>query len=142
MKLCFDSIEEVKSLVASLKGTRGKKGEGDEAEAGPQAPAPLMPSQAQPAFNPSPAPATFRPPTNAFPGAPGGDPVVAGLVARIVARIDSAVASGQRADTVLDRFRGQCGAEAAGATMDQIKTVFLPKLAAPGLENIAKLLNA
>ena len=143
MKLCFDSIEEVKSFVASLKGTRGKKGEGDEAEAPPQAPAPLMPSQAQPqAFNPAPAPATFQPPVNAFPGAPAGDPAVASLVARIVARIDSAIASGQPADAVLGWFRGQCGAEAAGATMDQIKTVFLPKLAAPGLENIAKLMNA
>ena len=143
MKLCFDSIEEVKSFVASLKGTRGKKGEGDEAEAPPQVPAPLMPSQAQPqAFNPTPAPATFQPPVNAFPGASAGDPVVNGLVARIVARIDSAIASGQPADAVLGWFRGQCGAEAAGATMDQIKTVFLPKLAAPGLENIAKLMNA
>ena len=141
MKLCFDSIEEVKSFVASLKGTRGKKGEGDEAEGAAQAPAPLMP-QNQPAFNPSPAPSTFQPPPNAFPGAPAGDPVVAGLVARIVARIDSAIASGQPADAVLGWFRGQCGAEAAGATMDQIKTVFLPKLAAPGLENIAKLMNA
>ena len=140
MKLCFDSIEEVKSFVASLKGTRGKKGEGDEAEAGPQAPAPLMP-QNQPVFDRG-LENAFRPPTNAFPGAPGGDPVVAGLVARIVARIDSAVASGQPADAVLGWFRGQCGAEAAGATMDQIKTVFLPKLAAPGLENIAKLMNA
>ena len=61
---------------------------------------------------------------------------------RIIARIDSAIASGQPPDAVLNWFRGQCGAEAAAATMDQIKTVFLPKLAMPGLENIAKLMNA
>ena len=70
------------------------------------------------------------------------DPVVAGLVQRIVTRIDSAIASGQPADAVLTWFRGQCGAEASAATMDHIKTVFLPKLAVPALENIAKLMNA
>lgn len=135
----FDSEEEFK---ARIKNPRGK-GETEQLANGPQAPAPLLPpQQAQPAFNPAPAPATFQPPPNAFPGAPAADPVVAGLVQRIVARIDGAIASGQPADAVLGWFRGQCGAEAAGATMDQIKTVFLPKLAVPGLENIAKLMNA
>jgi len=147
MKLCFDSIEEVKVFVASLKGTRGKKGEGDDgdtgaAQVGQQAPAPLMPAaggQQQPsAFQP----AAFAPSQGGFLGAPVADPAVAGLVQRIVVRIDGAIASGQPADAVLTWFRGQCGAEAAGATMDQIKTVFLPKLAVPGLENIAKLMNA
>ena len=142
MKLCFDSIEEVKAFVGSLKGTRGKKGDDDE-PATTQAPAPLQPpGQQQQPFNPAPAPAAFQPPQGGFPGAPAGDPAVANLVQRITARIDSAIASGQPADAVLNWFRGQCGAEAAGATMDQIKTVFLPKLAVPGLENIAKLMNA
>jgi len=93
-------------------------------------------------FSPAPPPAAFQATQGGFPGAPAGDSVVAGLVQRIVARIDSAIASGQPADAVLNWFRGQCGAEAAAATMDQIKTVFLPKLAVPGLENIAKLMNA
>ena len=144
MKLCFDSIEEVKLFVGALKGTRGK-GKGDEGDEGGQtttanqAPAPLMPPQGrQQPFQP----ATFAPPANPFPQQPTGDPVVMGLVQRIVAKIDSAIASGQPADAVLNWFRGQCGAEASAATMDQIKTVFLHKLAVPGLENIAKLMNA
>jgi hypothetical protein len=149
MQLIFDSIEEVKAFVTQLKGTRGK-GKGDDgddgAQTGPasnQAPAPLMPPQQQ--FNPAPPPATFTPPpVNPFPpqAQTAIDPVIAGLVQRITARIDAAITSGQPADAVLNWFRGQCGAEASAATMDQIKNVFLHKLAAPGLENIAKLMNA
>jgi hypothetical protein len=148
----FDTEEEFK---ARIKNPRGGKG-GDKDDDGPapgatQAPAPLMPPHnPNPQFQPpqgqliggAPAPTAFAPPQGGFPGAPVGDPVVAGLVQRIVARIDGAIASGQPADAVLNWFRGQCGAEAGAATMDQIKAVFLPKLAVPGLENIAKLMNA
>ena len=135
----FDSEEEFK---ARIKNPRGGKSNADDEPAPQQAPAPLAPPQQPAAFNPAPAPAAFTPPQGGFPGAPVGDPVVAGLVGRIVARIDSAIASGQPADAVLTWFRGQCGAEASAATMDQIKTVFLHKLAVPGLENIARLMNA
>lgn len=135
MKLCFDSIEEVKDFVGSLKGTRGGKGgKGDETEMPSvtgQAPAPLMP-QAQ--FTP---PGQQQQPTGPF-----GDPAVTALAGRIAARIDSAIASGQPADQALAWFRGQCGAEASAATMEQIKSIFLPKMAVAGLENIAKLMNA
>jgi hypothetical protein len=145
----FDSEEEFKARIKNPRGSRS--GADDDtasvaAQAGQQAPAPLQPPQ-QPAFNPSSAPqsAAFTPPQGfpgAFAGQPAADPVVAGLVQRISARIDSALASGQPADAVLNWFRGQAGAEASAATMDQIKTVFLPKMAVPGLENIAKLMNA
>ena len=140
----FDSEEEFKARIKNPRGSR--TADDDGAGNTTQAPAPLQPPQTQPqAFNPTPAPAAFTPPQG-FPGATVGapvvDPVVAGLVQRVVARIDSAIASGQPADAVLNWFRGQAGAEASAATMDQIKTVFLPKLAVPGLENIAKLMNA
>jgi hypothetical protein len=140
----FDSEEEFKARIKNPRN-RGGTDDGD-GQATTQAPAPLQPSQqAQPTFNPAPPPAVFTPPAG-FPGATAGapvaDPVVTGLVQRIVTRIDSAIASGQPADAVLNWFRGQCGAEASAATMDQIKTVFLHKLAVPGLENIAKLMNA
>jgi hypothetical protein len=141
MKITVE-FENEAEFKARIKNPRGGKDD-DGQPVGNAAPAPLMPPQTQTAaFNPNP-PAAFTPPQ--FPGGvgtPAGDPVVAGLVQRIVARIDSAIASGQPADAVLSWFRGQCGAEAAAATMDQIKTVFLPKLAVPGLENIAKLMNA
>lgn len=144
MKLEFESIEEVKEFVTKLKGTRGKGGkdDADEAPATGQVPAPLQPPQGQ-TFSPT----AFAPQAaaGAFPGpnaAPAMDPAIATLVNRITTRIDGAVASGQPADQVLAWFRGQCGPEAANATMEQIKNVFLPKAAMPTLENIAKLMNA
>lgn len=147
MKLCFDSIEEVKEFVGNLKGTRNKKGEEDGTPTG-QAPAPLQPPQTN--AGPSFAPGGYVPPGagavpgGAFPaaGAPAPDPAVTALVNRISTRIDSAIQTGQPADQVLAWFRGQCGAEAANADMNAIKTVFLPKAPMPTLENIAKLMNA
>ena len=149
MKLCFDSIEEVKEFVGSLKGTRGKgKGDADDGSAAGQtthAPAPIMPPVGG-------APAQFAPPAAGFAapnpfgaqqgGMPSVAPEVAALVARINAKIDGALASGQPQDAALAWFRGQCGPEAAAASMDQIKTVFLPRLTPPALENIAKLMGA
>lgn len=137
----FENEAEFKARIKNPRGGKDDDGPAPQGAAG-GAPAPIMPPQGgQPAFNPATASASFTPPQG-FPGAPVGDPVVAGLVQRIVARIDSAIASGQPADAVLNWFRGQCGAEASAATMDQIKTIFLPKLAVPGLENIARLMNA
>jgi hypothetical protein len=143
MKITVE-FENEAEFKARIKNPRGGKDDDGLVTGTAAAPAPLMPPQGVgQAFNPAPSPLAFAAPQ--FPGGAGasaGDPVVAGLVQRIVARIDGAIASGQPADAVLNWFRGQCGAEAAGATMDQIKTVFLPKLAVPGLENIAKLMNA
>jgi hypothetical protein len=143
MKITVE-FENEAEFKARIKNPRGGKDDDGQPAGTTQAPPPLMPPQGQStAFNPAPPPAAFTPPQ--FPGAAGQptvDPTVAGLVQRIVARIDSAIASGQPADAVLNWFRGQCGAEASAATMDQIKAVFLPKLAVPGLENIAKLMNA
>lgn len=149
MKLCFDSIEEVKEFVASLKGTRGKKGEADDdmPKVTGQAPAPLQPPATQTAtFNPggfAPQAQPAAPAASAFPVAAvtGPAPEVVALVGKITAKLDAAIAAGQPADAALQWFRGQCGPEAAQATMDQIKAVFLPKTPVPGLENIAKLMG-
>lgn len=150
MRLSFDSIEEVKDFVKNLKGTRGGKA-GDSEDTGTaqtgNAPQPLAPPGG--GFNPGGA--AFAPPVGgatlagaAFPaaGAPGLAPEVQALVTRITTRIDGAIATGQPAEQVLAWFRGQCGPEAAAATMDQIKQIFLPKAPVPTLENIAKLMNA
>lgn len=147
MRLSFDSIDEVKEFVKGLKGTRGGKGDAAD-EATGHAPEPLKPPAGGAGF---PGAGGFVPPgagagqTVGGPfaaAATGPAPEVVALVNRISARIDGAIASGQGAGDVLTWFRGQCGAEAAQATMDQIKAVFLPKMAVPGLENIAKLMNA
>jgi hypothetical protein len=147
MKLCFDSIDEVREFVKGLKTSR-TKGEPDEgAQAGTTAPAPLQPPNPGPGFNPGfvPPGAGAGPMGGAFPatGAPGLAPEVAAIVARIVARMDGAVASGAtKVEDMLTWFRGQCGAEAGAASLDQIKANFLPRLPMPTLENIAKLMSA
>jgi hypothetical protein len=143
MKLEFSSIEEVKEFVSALKGTRGKKGDGD-GEAGPQAPAPVMPPAGVAAFQGPSATQGFTPPANPspFPPATGGDPAIAALVHRIGVGIDTQLARGSDPNNALTWFRQQCGPEAGAATMDQIKTVFLPRLPMASLENIAKLTGA
>ena len=148
MKLEFDSVEEVKDFMSQLKGTRGKKGDVDDVDA--KAPAPIMPPATSTAFAPPQAgfaplgapvgaPTTFAP----FPtGMPAAAPEVIMLVQRINASIDAAIAKGQSPDHALNWFRQQCGPEAAAATLDQIKTVFLPRLTASALDNIVKLMGA
>lgn len=169
MKLCFDSIDEVKDFISNLKTARKGKNAGNEDEGGEATTTTTAPVNTAPVTGPAMtatsggAPAPLQPPTDsgpmggpaAFPGAsgfPGGpaptaaptgpSPEVAALVTRIVPRIDAALASGQPAEAVTAWFRGQCGPEAANATLDQIKQVFLAKLTVPQLDNIAKLVNA
>lgn len=140
MELKFFSIDEVKEFVKQLKGTRG--GKGDATDEGPitgaTVPHPLNPPQGGAAtFNPGGA---FNPGAG-FPTGPA--PEVVALATRISARIDFVIQSmGQSPENTLKWFRDQFGPEAANATMDQIKTVFLPKSTVPALENIAKLIAA
>ncbi len=146
MKLEFDSIDEVKAFYAQLKGTRGKKGDDDAPETSQttvQVPAPLQPPVTHAPFNPQQATGFTAPAASGFPGAPVVDPAVQGLVDRIVTRADTLLKSGQgNAEQMLTWFRSQCGPEAAQATMDQIKTVFLPKASTTLLDQIAKLTGA
>lgn len=146
MRLSFDSISEVKEFVASLKGTRGKKGDEDEGATAGNAPDPLKPPAGQTfagsAFVPQ---AGGAGPQGGGPfaaAAPVVAPEVLALVTRIVSKLDAALASGQPADQALTWFRGQCGPEAAAFDMNQIKTIALPKMSAAQLDGIAKLMNA
>ena len=141
MKLEFGSIEEVKEFVAQLKGKRGPKGESD-GEAGPQAPVPAMPPAATQFQGPGAVHGFVAPAANPFPPATGGDPAITALVHRIGVGIDAQLARGSDPNNALTWFRQQCGPEAAAATRDQIKTVFLPRLPHAALENIAKLTGA
>ena len=153
MKLCFDSIEEVQTFVKQLKGTRGGKGKDDgenEAATG-NAPAPMQPpAGGQPAFNPSgaaPAAAGFPGVGGAFPAAgatpAGPTPEVLSIVSRIISKTDASLQAGQGTpEQVLQWFRSQCGPEAANMTLDQVKTIALPGLPMPTLENMAKLIAA
>lgn len=139
----FNSIDEVKEFVKSLKGTRGGKGDTDDAPAG-TSPAPAMPpTGGAPAFQPPGATAGFgaSPAPSPF-GGPQPAPEVAALVQRIVTKTDSILAGGSDPVAALKWFRDQLGPEAATASLDQIKTVFLPKMTVPALENFAKLVGA
>lgn len=152
MRLSFDSIEEVKEFVAGLKGTRGKKGEGESEAATGTVPPPMQPPAGGVAsFNPTGFAPQGQPAgqPGAFPaaGASGPDPAVLALAQRINARIDWCLTpapngGGQQADNILAWFRSQLGGEAANYTMDQIKQVALPRASVPTLENIAKLMAA
>ncbi len=133
MKLCFDSIDEVKTFVASLKGTRGKgKDEPEEIAA-------IAPVQGgQPVM---PAMQGFTPPAAAmtgFPGAAPTTPTVNPLVPQIIAKLDGAIATGQNAEQITNWFRNLLGPDAAAATLDQIKQVFIPRLAEPQMKQLAQ----
>lgn len=145
MELTFTSIEEVRDFVAQLKGTRRGKGETEaETTEAPRAPAPIQPPGAAPqaAFGPTGAVGVAGFPAAPGPSFPAVAPEIGPLVARINAKIDGAVASGQPTDAVLGWFRQRCGAEAANATLDQIKSHFLAKLSVAHLEETAKLMGA
>jgi hypothetical protein len=144
MQITFNSLDEVKEFVKSLKGTRGK-GASDEADG--QAPAPIMPPAATAPSsgfvqhgNPFPAHGAIS--SISLPNTATSDPAVNGLVQRIVGKLDASLANGQPTEPALNWFRSQCGNEAAAASMDQIKTIFLPRMAVPALENIVKLIGA
>lgn len=155
MKLCFDSIDEVKDFVKQLKGTRSGKGDATDEAIG-TAPAPLQPSTTA-GFNPT-AQAGFVPPgagagqpAMGFPAAgatAGPGPEVLALAQRISARIDWAITpaasggGGQDPNAIATWFRSQLGPEAASYTLDQIKHAALPRAAMPVLETIAKLMAA
>ena len=155
MELRFSSIDEIKDFMAQLKGTRGKKGENDDAPtvAG-NVPAPI-PVPVAPAFQ---AAGLVAPQVQhaaqaaAGPFAPVAGPVaspeVLALLTRITGRVDALIAgtvpgtAPQAPDKVLEWLRSQLGPEAAMASMEQVKAVFMPRLTQPALEQIAKLIGA
>lgn len=156
MRLSFDTIDEVKEFVKSLKGTRGGK---DKDEDGPaNAPQPLAPPisgsaggfPGSGAHNGFAVPGPGAGPAGAGPfaaNATGPAPEVLALVQRITARIDVSIAPppnglGQPHDSVLGWFRQQCGPETANYTLDQIKQSALPRLTVAQLDGIAKLIAA
>ena len=132
MKLCFDSIDEVKAFVSQLKGTRGKKGEDDELAAASVASAPPVGGQPQ-------MPQAFTVPQAAV-NIPSfaQAPVVNPLVGQIITKLDGALASGQSVDMMTNWFRNLLGPDAAQANLDQIRTVFIPRLPELQLKQLAQ----
>lgn len=144
MKLCFDSIDEVKAFVGELRGTRGGRKGASGDDPGPDAPS-FSPA---PAFNPpaTRAPSGFTahsaPPAGApagFPavGAAGAAPAIHSLAKAIIDRTDAALTTGQPVEPILNWFKTQLGPDAANATWDQMKTVHIPRLSEAQLKQIA-----
>ena len=147
MRLSFDTIDEVKDFVKQLKAARGPKDKEEEAPASGAAPVPLQPPQTTTAASGFPgiggATQGFPGTGGTFPAGPTGTPPeIMAVVNRIVAKVDASIAIGNSVDAATNWFRSQCGAEAANATLDEIKKHFLPRLPAATLENIAKQMNA
>lgn len=150
----FESAEEFEAFRTSGKKTRTKKEEQEETAGNTMTnvPTPIQPPTTgaiggQPmGFNP----AGFAPPApgaatgGGFPAAAAGpSPEVMVLVNAINAKLDASIGSGQPAEGALTWFRGEIGKtgrDASAATLDQIKTVFLPQTPLPALQNIAKLM--
>lgn len=162
--LQFDSLEEFDEFRGDNDGgtatgekptrtRRSRKGAGVGAQVPDPAPIPTggLPGPETAAAIATQMPATTAPTfaVGGFPGtapagnvAPGPSEAVMNLVQRIGARMDAAIAGGHNANDALNWMRQQCGAEAAQATFDQIKQVYLPKLAESQLNDIAKLMAA
>lgn len=154
-KFTFDSVQEVRDFVKNdLKGARGAKladDATDQSNPG-QAPAPIMPPTGGmqaggfPGTGFAPQAGGAGPMGAGFPalGAQTGpSPEIVALVSRIVTKCEAAVNSGvAKVDDMLGWFRSQCGPGSEQATWDQIKTISLPRLTMPALENIAKAMNA
>lgn len=156
MRLSFDSIDEVREFVKSLKGTRGGKDKDDEGAAVGNLGTPqgLAPPPAQPpTSNPAPSFTPGAAPGGAFtPGAaPAAPPTMSAIVGRIIAQVDKLIAGqvpgqgAQPAEAVLQWMRNQVAphdASAAGATMDQMKQVYLNKLPEAALNEMARQIAA
>lgn len=159
----FENEDEFEAFRVSGKKTRARKGDTAEAETAANVPAPALPpaggsAMQAPVMQPTagfPGATGFAPPAvgatqagGAFPvaAAPALVPEVQALVTRISNTVDNAIKGGQPAASVLQWFQGECVklgfAEAQNATLDQIKTLYLPKMNQSALENIAKLMNA
>ena len=146
----FESEDEFEAFRVSGKKTRKGKGDKDEPETA-TALAPIQLPAAAPTFAPQAAPSPFgaapaagvAPTAAAFPApvASGPAPEVLALVQKISEQVDKVIGMGQPADKVLDWFQKRSGAGAEQATMEQIKSVFLPRMSTEMLTDTAKLIG-
>ncbi len=134
----FDTWDEMIAFTTSGKKTRTKKEEAaDEAVSGGDMGLPAVGTPGS-VIGTSGFTAPVVP--TSFPGSAPAAPQAANpIVAQIIAKVDGALSSGQSPDNVLNWFRQQIGPDAAQATLDQIKTVFLPRMNDAQLKTLAPM---
>jgi hypothetical protein len=139
----FDSMEEFEQFRVSGKATRKRTKDEVEETATEPARQAAPPPQPAPAVQPiSTPPDVQQAMTSGFPGGNGQmAPVVNPIVAAIHARIDGAVSTGQSVDDIVKWFRQQIGPEAAQATLDQIRNIFIPRMTEIQLKQLAPQLG-
>jgi hypothetical protein len=141
----FDNWDEMEAFRTSGKKTRGRKDDINEAPTVEEVTEKVAQMNALASAPPQqqPLPQQFvqpGPPPGGFPGGNGQVPVHP-LVTAIIARIDGAISTGQSTDAIATWFRQQIGPEAANATLDQIKQIFVPKMSSVQLETLAPILG-
>jgi hypothetical protein len=138
----FDTWEELEQFRVSGKATR-KRVKDDEPTVEEVAEKQAQMPQPAPAIQPVATPPDVQQHMQSvgFPGANGQTPPTHPLVTAILARIDSAIGSGQPADAIVTWFRQQIGPDAAQASLDQLKQVFIPRMSEAQLKQIAPQLG-
>jgi hypothetical protein len=146
----FDTWEEMELFRTSGKKTRGKVKD-DEVTVEEvtekvaqmnTAAATTLGTQAAPAtqavnaFQPAPSPVA-----QGFPGGNGAAAPMHPLATAVIGKIDGAIGSGQPTESIAAWFRSQIGPDAAQATLDQIKQVFIPRMTEAQLKQIAPQLG-
>lgn len=159
MEYRFNSIAEVMEFVGCLTAKAKKSGKG-EADGGEEqaggtgsSPQPMAPPTGQagfpggqqgftapPAGGAAPQMGAGAFPALGAPTAPAIDPAIAAWVQKIGGVIDATMPTPKGAE-MLTWFRNNFGPEAAQATADQIKTVFLPRLNVEQLAGMGKMMG-
>jgi hypothetical protein len=149
----FDTWEEMEIFRTSGKKTRGKaKDEDVTVEEVTEKVAQMNTAMATQATAPTPsvqAPASAfqanlpAQPAHGFPGAAtnGATPPLHSLAVAVISKIDGAIASGQPTESIAGWFRQQIGPDAAQATLDQIKQIYIPRMTEAQLKQIAPQLG-
>jgi hypothetical protein len=140
----FDTWEEMELFRTSGKKTRGKAKD-DEVTVEEvtekvaqmnTAAATTLGTQANNTFQPVPSPVA-----QGFPGGNGAAAPMHPLATAVIGKIDGAIGSGQPTESIAAWFRSQIGPDAAQATLDQIKQVFIPRMTEAQLKQIAPQLG-
>jgi hypothetical protein len=145
MRLCFDSIDEVKAFVAQLKGTRGsgKKGDSDDGDAGTPGAQPAATGQQATGFSGASGfapPAPSANPASGFPAAAAAQ-TVHPLAKSIIERAEASLKGGSPVDSIVGWFKTQFGPDAANVSTWEGMKPFVERASETHLKQMAPQLG-